>query len=308
MSEFKLNNVVNLLTNIVKDPSRKDELYPAVEKLATMCLGPAEYGEHPSIGAKLESDTMDLPYLPNEILGEIASYLDPKALKNMRLVSRHFAGAASHTWVCSLASGRTLQPKLVKLARFLSLLVRFPALRVRVLDLTLMAEVLRVHEYGYNWAWEQLQDSEQVDFTEEDMDIIHKVNTAHAEVVRAADNSFIYTGAYRTMLCLIFKFCPNLASVRPRQNLLDGHANGWIDTAVFKELSFYKPGLPLNDIFYGEYQYDTVHERVTEYIDEFGDTITEPGAGPQYTFVEDLMTAILFTGRLDKIKIEELHF
>jgi hypothetical protein len=72
----------------------------------------------------------------------------------------------------------------------------------------------------------------------------------------------------------------------------DEHIPGWTDTDAFKQLSFYRPGLNLKNIFYGDWQYDTVHLRVTKYADEFGDAVEEPGAGPQAGFKEDFAAAI----------------
>jgi hypothetical protein len=38
-------------------------------------------------------------------------------------------------------------------------------------------------------------------------------------------------------------------------------------------LFFYRPGLNVKNIFYGDWQYDTLHLRVTKYVDEFGDAV-----------------------------------
>jgi hypothetical protein len=64
------------------------------------------------------------------------------------------------------------------------------------------------------------------------------------------------------------------------------------DTDDFKMLSFYRPGLNLKNIFYGDWQYDTVHLRVTKLVDDFTDAVEEPCAGPQAGFKEDFAAAI----------------
>jgi hypothetical protein len=51
---------------------------------------------------------------------------------------------------------------------------------------------------------------------------------------------------------------------------------------LFKQLSFYHDKLDTRNIFYGDWQYDTVHGRVTLYQDEFGDD-----AGHQSSFIDD---------------------
>jgi len=59
----------------------------------------------------------------------------------------------------------------------------------------------------------------------------------------------------------------------------------------------------LNKIFYGDWQYDVFHRRVTQYQDEFGDVIIERGAGPQASFRDDMDAALFATGRQDHIKV-----
>jgi hypothetical protein len=53
----------------------------------------------------------------------------------------------------------------------------------------------------------------------------------------------------------------------------------------FQQLSIWKPDLNFRALFYGDWQYDLVHLRVTQYKDEFGDIMSEPGAGPQASFM-----------------------
>lgn len=62
-------------------------------------------------------------------------------------------------------------------------------------------------------------------------------------------------------------------------------------------MSFYHPHLNINHIYYGDWQYDTVHFRVTHYKNAFGEDVVDPGAGPQAGFVDDLMAAVASTGR-----------
>lgn len=70
---------------------------------------------------------------------------------------------------------------------------------------------------------------------------------------------------------------------------------------MLKQLSFYHDDLNTNDIFYGDWQYDTVLNRVTVYKDEFGDEIAEPGAGPQASFIDDLKGAVETSGTKAKL-------
>jgi hypothetical protein len=45
-------------------------------------------------------------------------------------------------------------------------------------------------------------------------------------------------------------------------------------------------------IFYGDWEYDIKHFRVTQYIDEFGDVVSEDDAGPQASFKDDVEAAV----------------
>lgn len=56
---------------------------------------------------------------------------------------------------------------------------------------------------------------------------------------------------------------------------------------MFKQLSFHHDKLDTRNIFYGDWQYDTLHGRANQYQGEFGDVITEPNAGPQPSFIDD---------------------
>jgi hypothetical protein len=52
-------------------------------------------------------------------------------------------------------------------------------------------------------------------------------------------------------------------------------------------------------IFHGDWQYDTVHNRVTHYTAEFGIDVAKPNAGPQARFIDDsnaAVTAVTATG------------
>jgi hypothetical protein len=76
----------------------------------------------------------------------------------------------------------------------------------------------------------------------------------------------------------------------------DEHIPGWTDPEQFEKLSFHRPGLYTKSIFYGDWKYDTKRLRVTEYTDEFGETITEPNAGPQASFKDDIEHAVRVYG------------
>lgn len=71
---------------------------------------------------------------------------------------------------------------------------------------------------------------------------------------------------------------------------------------MFKDLSFYREGMNTNKIYYRDWQYDTIAKRVTIHEDEFGDVVVEPGAGPQATFIDDLVSAVTTSGTTARIQ------
>jgi hypothetical protein len=74
------------------------------------------------------------------------------------------------------------------------------------------------------------------------------------------------------------------------------HVPGWVDLDKFRKLSFFREGMDTNSMFYGDWQYDLKHFRVTMYEDEFGDIVAEPGAGPQASFADDVYGAVYTSG------------
>jgi hypothetical protein len=83
------------------------------------------------------------------------------------------------------------------------------------------------------------------------------------------------------------------------------HIPGWADIAKFQQLSFYKPTLHYRNIFYGDWQYDTLHYRSTQYKDEFGSIVSEPDAGPQASFQNDLDAALMHAnGNVKQIRLK----
>ena len=169
-----------------------------------------------------------------------------------------------------------------------------------VRNITLLAEGLKEHEYGYIWAWEDLQIWADLKFTENDIKTINDINASHAnDVVENGD--FIITGQYRSILTTLLQSLPNLVTITVRKLQAGEQIPGWSGAKLFKELSFHHDRLETRQIFYGDWQYDTTHRRITQYRDEFGDLISEPGAGPQASFTDDLKAAVGASGTEAKV-------
>lgn len=237
--------------------------------------------------------------MPFDVIHLIATHMDSAVeVGKMRLASKDFCCAAYTPFMKLIGEGRTIYPRYDCFGKFLSLLAANPKLGVHVRNITLVSEGLREHEYRSMWAWEFLEDKLDLPkFSVEDTDIINEVNYLHAE--EAVDNAaFLNTGGYRTMLTRLLSRLPRLETITIRKLRQGEHTPGWTGPNLLQGLSFYRPDLDTNDIYYGDWKYDSLHNRITEYIDEFGEEFKEEDAGPQASFQEDFDAAFLASGTM----------
>jgi hypothetical protein len=82
--------------------------------------------------------------------------------------------------------------------------VQDPEVAKYVRKITLLAEGMREHEYGYVWAWEDLQIWMDLDYNPNDIRVINQINADHANA-RDIQSAFIYSGQYRELLSAIIK-------------------------------------------------------------------------------------------------------
>ena len=99
---------------------------------------------------------------------------------------------------------------------------------------------------------------------------------------------------------ILFKRLPALQTIHLRKLFLGENIPGpdgieFLQGAL-QDLSFYRPGLPVNRVFYGEWQYDMVYQCVTTLIDEYGDEYIWEGAGPQADCRADATAAVKRAG------------
>ena len=234
------------------------------------------------------------------MLGEIAVAIDgSEDFCNFRLASRRFRAATKHAMGKRISNKITVYPRH---AYMKSLLAEVQDSEVAdcVRNITLLAEGLKEHEYGYQWAWEDLQIWSDLMFTQNDIKTINNINAAHADDL-AVNGDFLTAGRYRSMLTDLLQCLPNLATITVRKLEPGEHIPGWSGTKLFNKLSFHHDRLDTGMIFYGDWQYDTTHLRVTQYKDEFDDLISEPDAGPQASFADDLKAAVATTGTEAKV-------
>jgi hypothetical protein len=98
------------------------------------------------------------------------------------------------------------------------------------------------------------------------------------------NNTNAHTGA-------IFSSLPKIKIINTRKLKVGEHVPGWKGPDAIKNLSFYRQGLPTNEIWYDGWQYDTKHLRVTVWVDEFGELDGEDDIGPQANFFDDVIAA-----------------
>ncbi|KAH7385471.1 hypothetical protein DE146DRAFT_208282 [Phaeosphaeria sp. MPI-PUGE-AT-0046c] len=225
--------------------------------------------------------------------------MDKKDICSLRRTCDLLFHNSERAFTQALIQGRVIYSRSASMAHFFAVLNAFPAsnLGLRVKSLTLVADGLKEHEYGSEWAWEEMQHRLGLDMTADDQNIIARINNDHANEMHFS-STFLNSGHYRTMLGGILSMCPNLRVLNIRKLQPDEHVPGWTDISLFKQLSFYRPCINIKSIYYGDWQYDTVHLRVTHYTDEFGDSIIEDNAGPQASFDDDVKAAIASTGQV----------
>lgn len=228
------------------------------------------------------------------MIGEIGAHMaEPKDFLNFRLANHRFLAVTKHIHG-KLAAQITVYPRLTRMKALL-MAVQDESVAKYVRNITLLAEGMKEHEFGYVWAWEDLQLWADLKFRNKDLKVINKINAAHADDVMT-NGDFITSGKYRTMLATLLQHLPNLATITCRKLAVGEQIPGWSGVKLFEELSFYRDDLDTRRIFYGDWMYDTLHRRITHYRDEFGDLISEPNCGPQASFVDDLKAAMSRSG------------
>ncbi|KAL5113874.1 hypothetical protein ACEQ8H_008254 [Pleosporales sp. CAS-2024a] len=238
--------------------------------------------------------------IPLEMLQEIMSYLELSHLGRLRLANCYLE---RQIWSChyrDLVKNRPIYATNDDMSDFIGMLRVFAwrGLDLVMTEIDLVADGVKAHEYGVDWAWEDLllSSEDMIECTDNDRDILASLNRQHTDYCQI-NQHFANSGGYRSRLVMILQSSPNVNTVNVRHLQPDEHIKGWANTEKLKELSFYKPGLNTKDIYYGDWKYDTVKLRVTQYKDEFGEDIIEPGSGPQASFLEDLTAAIVACGR-----------
>ncbi|KAJ4985084.1 hypothetical protein SVAN01_09455 [Stagonosporopsis vannaccii] len=224
--------------------------------------------------------------------------VDGEDLLNFGLACKAFTPAMRYA-LGKHINDMTVYPRFARMKALLEA-VEDPKVAHFVRTITLLAEGLKVHEYGYAWAWEDLQILAELNPTDKDFSIMRTIDAAHAQALNE-DGNFIISGMYRKMLTTLLERLPNLTEVTIRKLAPGEQIPGWSGAKLFQELSFYRVGLDTRKMFYGDWQYDTLHHRITQYVDEYGEMISEPHAGPQASFDDDFKAAL--TASATKAKV-----
>lgn len=241
-----------------------------------------------------------MPYLPCEIIGEIGSHIElPQDFVNFRLGCERIQKVTEYAMAKRIEDS-TIYPRLDSMLPLMTVLEN-PDIARSVHEITLLAESLTEHEYGYLWTWEDLQIWNEFEFTENDITLVGRINSLH-RYSSHQDSAFIMSGDYRNLLTEMLELLPNLTTIKVRKLNPGEHIPGWGGDRLCKQLSFHHDTLDTRKIFYDDWQYDTVHGRVTQYRDEYGEIICEPSTGPQATFIDDLRAAMYDSDTDAKVK------
>jgi len=151
------------------------------------------------------------------------SNLDRTGINQLRGACHHLDLQIWTDMERKLTVGRTLYATVTNLANFLGMLNTFALRNVGgdIQELCLVADGVKVPEFGYDWAWENLLqvdlrevDAEGVSLpdklpTKDDMQIMNQANARHMNFA-IINSGFINSGGYRAMLTAVLNACPNL--------------------------------------------------------------------------------------------------
>ncbi|KAL1795549.1 hypothetical protein ACET3X_005773 [Alternaria dauci] len=256
-------------------------------------------------------------FLPNEVIGKIGSELDVRDLNSMRLVSMRFNVAVSFEFgkKIKVTENVTIYPTFASMSSFLVGLGLDRTYPATVRTITLVGEGPKTPELSYDISWIHMMSahrdpnrsaldssnpSEAQKIRDTDRRIVLSVNDKHEEWDRI-NKPFCHSGKYRQMLSIVLSRLPNLKTIVIRNLHAGEHIPGWEGPEALKKLSYYRPDLPINEVYYGDWQYDILHKRVTMYTDEYGEYIEENNAGPQAGFIEDVFAAMQLSGTMARI-------
>jgi hypothetical protein len=200
-----------------------------------------------------------------------------------------------HAFVMNVSSRMRVEPRYESMMGYIDFIQSRPASVLSLVKrVTIVGQALGAHEYGDEWAWEQLalEMGEDPQFSLEDQKVMHEIAKVHAYQLWR-DQKFIATGRYRHLLTYILKSLPNLSEIVVGKLKPGEQIRGWRGDELMKQLSFYgRKGFDTTFIFYSDWMYDEKHQVISSFIDEFGDRVQPDDAGPQATFVHDLDAAM----------------
>lgn len=158
---------------------------------------------------------MEFRDFPDEIIGMIAEQIDGYT----DFLSFHDAMQRSYVATMVVFGKRisrmTIYPRADQMLHILEALQN-ERVSNAVHSISVLAEGLREHEYGYVWGWEDLQIWENLDYSRDDVRIINTINVDHANA-RDTQSEFIYSGQYRTLLYAILRASHNLKRITVRK-------------------------------------------------------------------------------------------
>ncbi|KAJ8112432.1 hypothetical protein OPT61_g5194 [Boeremia exigua] len=217
--------------------------------------------------------------MPVEILQTIAATIVSSVdFCNFRLINKRIREVTTHSMGMRIVN-MTIYPRYTSIKALIQTIEHEDVVKY-VRSITLLAESPRVHEYGYSWAWEDLQMWSHLEYTDKDLMVMQDIDAAHANDIDH-NGGFITTGHYRIMLTELLSCLPHLATIKVRKLNPGEHVPGWAGIKLLEKLSFYRDDLDTRYIYYGDWQYDTLHRRTTSYTDEYARRSPSPTPAPR---------------------------
>jgi hypothetical protein len=242
--------------------------------------------------------------MPSEILQYIGSRLKWNDLLSLRSTAKSIHTTLDYSFVSNVGNHARIEPRYESLMAYVRFLrSRSATVLSLVKRVTIVAQALGAHEYGYQWGWEQLALSLGVNprFSLEDQEVMHEIGMMHTYHYWT-DQNFIINGRYRKLLTLILKSLPHLSEIVVGKVKPGEQIRGWGGDEQMKRISFSgHKGFDATFIFYSDWLYDEKHKVINTWRDETGCWTQPKDAGPQATFIVDFDAAMKAAGHDPRI-------
>lgn len=188
---------------------------------------------------------------PLEIFGEVSKYVDGDGLKSLRLTCFGIYYATLPTFGKYISENKKIYPMEHSINTWLLLIAS--GLHTYIKAITIVAQTFAPPEFGYEWAWELIQENSGILFNDNDDLLTYRWNMSH-QALTDRTRDLISTGAIRASLISVLSGLPQLRAISVQSELLPGeYLPGWSGPMWLRQMSGFGRELDINFAFYGAY-------------------------------------------------------